>query len=447
MASPKRTKKQKTKKSKSRRVPKQQANPRPHPAGRVGAFFANLGPGLITGAADDDPSGISTYSVTGAAFGYMPLWTALFSFPLMAAVQLMCARLGLVTGRGLAGVVRRYYPRWVLWGACLLLIIANVFNIGADLGGMAEATEMMTGIKSIYWTPVYTLLIISLLFFSSYRLIARLFKWLTLVLFAYIVAAFLSQPDWRAVLSATFMPHVQWSGAFLATFVGILGTTISPYLFFWQASQEVEDERARGKLTLEQRQGATEEELSRARTDVFTGMFFSNLVMYFIILTTAATLHAHGKTDIKTAQEAAEALRPLAGEGAYLLFTLGIIGTGMLAVPVLAGSAAYAISEAEAWRGSLEARPKLARRFYAVIAVSMLLGLALDFVGFNAVKMLFYSAVLNGVLAAPLIVLVTLLTSNAEVMGARVSSLLLRVLGWVTAAIMTFAAIGMGVTL
>ena len=447
MANTKRIKKQKTKKSKSRRVPKQQATPRPHPAGRVGAFFANLGPGLITGAADDDPSGISTYSVTGAAFGYMPLWTALFSFPLMAAVQLMCARLGLVTGRGLAGVVRRYYPRWVLWGACLLLIIANVFNIGADLGGMAEATEMMTGIKSIYWTPVYTLLIISLLFFSSYRLIARLFKWLTLVLFAYIVTAFLSHPDWRAVLSATFIPHVQWSGTFLATFVGILGTTISPYLFFWQASQEVEDEKADGKLTLKQRQGSTDKELTRARTDVFTGMFFSNLVMYFIILTTAATLHAHGKTDIKTAQEAAEALRPLAGKGAYLLFTLGIIGTGMLGVPVLAGSAAYAITEAEAWRGSLEARPKLAPRFYTVVAVSMVLGLALDFVGFNAVKMLFYSAVLNGVLAAPLIVLVTLLTSNTKVMGTRVSSPLLRVLGWATAGIMTVAAIGMFVTL
>ena len=218
--------------------------PEPYSIGRVRRFFANLGPGLITGAADDDPSGISTYSVTGASFGYMPLWTALFSFPLMAAVQLMCARLGLVTGRGLAGVVRRNYPRPVLWGACALLVVANVFNIGADLGGMAEATEMMTGIKSHYWTPLYTILIISLLFFSSYRHIARIFKWLTLVLFAYIVAAFLARPDWGSVLGATFVPRVEWSSAFLATFVGILGTTISPYLFFWQASQEVEDERA-----------------------------------------------------------------------------------------------------------------------------------------------------------------------------------------------------------
>ncbi len=420
-------------------------SPPPH-GGRVRGFFSNLGPGLITGAADDDPSGISTYSVTGASFGYMPLWTALFSFPLMAAVQLMCARLGLVTGRGLAGVVRRHYPRPVLWGACALLIVANVFNIGADLGGMAEATQMMTGIKSYYWTPVYTLLILSLLFYSSYRQIARIFKWLTLILFAYVVAAFLAHPDWGAVLHATFIPRVEVSSAFLATFVGILGTTISPYLFFWQASQEVEDERAQGKVTVKQRQGATDDELRSARTDVFTGMFFSNLVMYFIILTTAATLHAHGKTHIETARQAAEALLPLAGKGAYLLFTLGLIGTGMLAVPVLAGSAAYAVSEARGWRGSLEDRPPLSRKFYAVITVSMGLGLVLDFVGLNAVKMLFYSAVLNGVLAAPLVVLVVLLTGRPEVMGEHVSSRSLRYLGWATAVIMAAAALGMFVT-
>ena len=423
------------------------AEPKPHSIGRVRRFFANLGPGLITGAADDDPSGISTYSVTGASFGYMPLWTALFSFPLMAAVQLMCARLGLVTGRGLAGVVRRNYPRPVLWGACALLVVANVFNIGADLGGMAEATEMMTGIKSHYWTPLYTILIISMLFFSSYRHIARIFKWLTLVLFAYIAAAFIARPDWGSVLSATFVPRVEWSSAFLATFVGILGTTISPYLFFWQASQEVEDERAQRRFTVEQREGATDEELRIARTDVLTGMFFSNLVMYFIILTTAATLNAHGQTNIETAREAAEALRPLAGNGAYLLFTLGLIGTGILAVPVLAGSAAYAVAEAKEWRGTLEDRPRLSRKFYAVVAVSMVLGLVLDFVGFNAVKMLFYSAVLNGVLAPPLVVLVVLLTSKPEVMGTRVSSRPLRYLGWATAAIMAAAAVGMFATM
>lgn len=415
--------------------------------GRVRRFLANLGPGLITGAADDDPSGISTYSVTGASFGYVPLWMAIFSFPLMVAVQLMCARLGLVTGRGLAGVVRIHYSRWVLWGACALLIVANVFNIGADLAGMAEATEMMTGIKAYYWTPVYALLIISLLFFSSYRLIARTFKWLTLVLFAYIVAAFLAKPDWHAILHATFVPHVEWTSAFLTTFVGILGTTISPYLFFWQASQEVEDDRAHGKITVEQREGATLAELRIARTDVLTGMFFSNLVMYFIILTTAATLHTHGHTNIETAKQAAEALRPIAGNGAYLLFTLGLIGTGMLAVPVLAGSTAYAVAEAKGWRGTLEDKPRLSQKFYAVIAFSMVLGLAIDFIGFTAVKMLFYSAVLNGLLAPPLIVLVVLLTSNPKVMGKCVSSRPLRYLGWATAVIMAAAGVGMFVTM
>jgi len=359
----------------------------------------------------------------------------------------MCARLGMVTGRGLAGVIRRYYPRWVLWGACLLLVVANVFNIGADLGGMAAATALVTGVRAVFWTPIFTAVIILVLIFSSYRLIAKIFKWLTLVLFSYILTAFLAKPDWGAVLRATFIPHVLWTSAFIAAFVGILGTTISPYLFFWQASQEVEEERAQGKTSVAQRKGATDEELRNARTDVLIGMFFSNLVMYFIILTTAATLHANGNTNIQTAQQAALALRPLVGQWAALLFTVGIIGTGMLAVPVLAGSAAYAIAEAEKWRGNLESRPNVGRRFYAVVGISMLLGLALDFVGFNAVKMLFYSAVLNGVLAPPLIVLVTLLTSNPKVMGKRVSSPLLRILGWTTAFIMTVAAIGMFLTL
>lgn len=421
--------------------------PQPHSTGPVTRFFSDLGPGLITGAADDDPSGISTYSVAGASFGYLTLWTALFSFPMMAAVQLMCARLGLVTGCGLAGIVRRHYPRPILWGACTLLIIGNVFNIGADLGGMGDATQMLTGIKSFYWTPLYALLIVALLFFSSYKQIARIFKWLTLVLFAYVIAAFLAHPDWWAVLRATFVPRVIWSSGFLATFVALLGTTISPYLFFWQASLEVEQQQAQDRSSNNKNpHRVSENELRIARTDVVTGMLFSNLVMFFIILTAAAILHAHGKTDIATAKDAAAALLPLAGKGAYLLFTLGIVGTGMLAVPVLAGSAAYAIAEAESWRGSLEARPRLAPRFYAVVAVSMLAGLALDFVGFDAVKMLFYSAVLNGVLAPPLIVLVTLLTCNPKLMGKHTSSPLLRGLGWLTAAVMTIAAIGMFLT-
>lgn len=411
--------------------------------GQVRRFFRGLGPGLITGAADDDPSGISTHSVTGAAFGYSQLWMAVFSFPLMTAVQLMCARLGMVTGRGLAGVVRRHYSRPILWGACLLLIVANVVNIGADLGGMGAATEMVTGIRAAIWTPFYAVLIVSMLFWTSYRHIAKVFKWLTLVLFAYVAAAFLARPDWGAVLRYTFIPHVEMTSAYLATVVGILGTTISPYLFFWQAAEAVEEERAMGRKTVAARKGATDRELREARTDVLTGMFFANVAMYFVILTTAATLHAHGHTDIETAQQAAEALRPLAGHGAYWLFTLGLIGTGMLGVPVLAGAGAYAISEAAHWPGSLEDRPSLAPKFYGVIAASVILGLALNFAGLNAVRMLFWAAVVNGVLAPPLIFLVVLLTSDPKVMGERTNSRGLALMGWVTAIIMSVASIAM----
>ncbi|MEO7142297.1 MAG: divalent metal cation transporter [Bryobacteraceae bacterium] len=407
--------------------------------GRFRRFFANLGPGLITGAADDDPSGISTYSVTGAGFGYTLLWTALFSFPLMAAIQMMCARLGMVTGLGLAGVVRARYPRWVLWGACSLLVTANIVNIGADLGGMASVTNLVTGVGALYWTPAYALLIAGLLFWSSYRTIARIFKWLTLALFAYIAAAFLSRPGWLAILRATLVPHIEWSSSYWATLVGILGTTISPYLFFWQAAQEVEEEVAMGRATVEQRKGATKREIRASRNDVLTGMFFSNLVMFFIILTSAATLHAHGKTTISTAREAAEALRPLAGDGAYWLFSLGLIGAGMLGVPVLAGSCAYAIAEAAGWVGSLDVHPPLAHGFYGVIAVAMGIGLGLNYAGLDAVKMLFWAAVLNGSLAPPLLVLVVLLTSRTDVMGEHSNGTLLRWLGWTCAIVMGIA--------
>ena len=426
-------------------LPRAKPNRRERPRDSRG-FFSGLGPGLITGAADDDPSGISTYSVTGAAFGYAPLWTAIFSFPLMTAVQMMCARLGMVTGQGLAGVIRSRYSKWVLWGACALLVAANTVNIGADLGGMAKVTEMVTGVNSVYWTPVYAGGIAAFLIWWSYSSVARIFKWLTLVLFAYIGAAFLAKPDWSAVLHSTLIPHIEMSGKYWATLVGIFGTTISPYLFFWQASQEVEEERKEGLVTIKQRKGATDAALRQSRNDVMTGMFFSNLIMYFIILTTAATLHAHGKTTIATAQDAAEALRPLAGRGAYWLFSLGLIGAGMLGVPVLAGSSAYAVAEASAWRGSLADRPRIGRKFYAVIAVGLALGLALDYTGFDAVSMLFWSAVLNGVLAPPLIVIVLLLTGSRAVMGARSNPLWLSVLGWITVVVMTAASVAMFAT-
>jgi NRAMP (natural resistance-associated macrophage protein)-like metal ion transporter len=416
----------------------------PNPSeGFVRRFFSKLGPGLISGAADDDPSGIATYSVTGATFGYGPLWTALFSFPLMVAVQLMCARLGMVTGRGLAAVIRHRYPRWVLWFACSVLIVANVINIGADLGGMGAATEMVTGVSALVWTPTYAVVIVLLLVVTTYRRMARVLKWLTLVLFAYVITAFIARPDWTQVLHATLVPDIQWSGAYLSVLVGILGTTISPYLFFWQAAEEVEEERSMGRTTLAQRKGATDEELRNSRTDVITGMLFSNFVMYFIILTTATTLHAHGLTHIETARQAAEALRPLAGDGAYWLFTLGLIGTGLLGVPVLAGSCAYAIAEARAWHGSLDAKPRIAPKFYTVLALAMALGLGLVYAGVPAVKMLFWSAVANGVLAPPLIVLIVLLTTDGAVMGKRVNPTWLRLLGWLCAIVMTAAAVCM----
>ena len=416
----------------------------PATQGGLQQFLQELGPGVITGAADDDPSGISTYSVAGATFGYTTLWTALLSFPLMAAVQFMCARLGMVTGCGLASVIRSRYPRWVLWLACSLVIVANVFNIGADLGGMADAMQMITGIRAYYWTPFFAIVIIVLLFRTSYRLMARIFKWLTLVLFAYVITAFLAHPNWRAVLLSTFIPHIEWSKAYISVLVAILGTTISPYLFFWQAAQEVEEDRDRGKMTVAQRKGSTNAEIRRAKRDVVTGMLLSNLVMYFLILTTAATLNAHGLKHIETARQAAEALRPLAGPGAYWLFTLGMIGTGMLAVPVLAGSCAYAIAEGANWKAaSLNLHPPVARKFYAIIGVSIAIGLALDFAGLNAITMLFWSAILNGLLAPPLVVMVVLLTSDKKVMGNRTNSRAMKWLGWTCAAVMTAAAAGL----
>ena len=409
-------------------------------AGQLRRFFSLLGPGLISGAADDDPSGISTYSVAGAQFGYAVLWTAWFTLPLVAAVQLMCARLAMVSGRGLGSLIAVRYPRWVLWPACALLVVANVINIGADLAGMAATSALVTGAKASYLAPLYAGLIFVLLARFSYRRTATIFKWMTLVLFAYVLSAFLARPDWKSVLHATVFPHLEWSADYWATLVAILGTTISPYLFFWQASEEVEEERAAGRASVKQRRGATDTELRDSRADVNTGMLFSNLIMYFIVLTTAATINVHGGGRIETAQQAAQALRPLAGEGAFLLFTLGIVGTGFLSVPVLAGSTAFAIGEAAGWHSSLSATPRTAPQFYGVLGITMLAGLGLAYSGFNVIAMLFWSAVLNGVLAPPLIVIVVLLSSQERIMGRRVSSRWLRSLGWLTAIIMTLAA-------
>ena len=408
-----------------------------------------LGPGLVTGAADDDPSGISTYSQAGAAFGYGTLWIALVSFPLMAAVQLMCARIGFVARRGLASVLREHYPQPVLWGACALLLLANTLNIAADLGGMAAGARLVTGWHAAFFVPVFAVLIVALLAFASYVWVARIFKWLTLVLFAYVIAAFLAHPRWGAVLRGTLVPHVTMSRAFLLTVVALLGTTISPYLFFWQASQEAEEVVAREHARAVPHDGparrprATWRALRAMRLDVVVGMFASNLVMYFIILTAGATLHAAGLTDVQTAEQAATALRPLAGPAASLLFTLGLIGTGMLGVPVLAGSGAYAVAEAAAWRRGMDETPRTAPHFYGLIALSMAVGIALTFTRINAIRLLFWSAVVNGLFAPPLIVLVLVVCNNRRIMRAHANDWSLNLLGGLAALAMGVAAVAL----
>ena len=404
-------------------------------------YFKLLGPGLVTGASDDDPSGITTYSMAGASLGYGMLWTAIATFPLMAAVQLICARIGLVTGRGLAGAVRRHYPRPFLYAACLLLLAANVFNIAADLAGMAEAARMLTGVPALVWVPLFGVAILVVTVYASYGALARWLKWLTGLLFAYVAAAFLAKPDWRAALAASVLPTFRWDALFVATLVGVLGTTISPYLFFWQASHEVEEEKAHGRRTAAQRRGASDHELRDARLDVNTGMFFSNLVMYFIILATASTLHRAGIQEIETAREAAEALRPLAGDAAYFLFAVGLIGAGFLAVPVLAGSASFAVAELFGWRSGLDLSPRRGRRFYLVFAYAMLGGMLLDLVQTSPIRMLFLAAVLNGILAPPLLVLVMLVSSNPNIMGERTNGPWLNILGWTATGLMTAAAV------
>ena len=411
--------------------------------GRVRGFLDTLGPGLITGAADDDPSGVATYSAAGAAFGFAMLWTAPVVLPLMASVQLVCARIGLVSGRGLAGVLRDCYPRWILWGACTLLVIANTVNIGADLGAMAAVGQMLTGVPSAWLVPAFAGLILALLVFASYRVMARVLKWLTLVLFAYVGAGLLARPDWGEVLRATVLPQPRFTREYVLTLVAILGTTISPYLFFWQADEEVEEEKAKGRLTVEARRGASPRALRAAAWDVGVGMTVSVVIFYFIVLTAGATLHAAGQTDVQTAEQAAQALRPLAGEAASLLFSIGIIGTGMLGVPVLAGSAALAVAEAEGWPSGMSEKPRAASRFYAVMAAALAAGMAMDYLGMNPIRMLFWSAVVNGVLAPPLLFVVLHVGSNRAAMGEQTTPPLLRALTLVTAVLMAAAAVAL----
>jgi NRAMP (natural resistance-associated macrophage protein)-like metal ion transporter len=406
---------------------------------RLRSFGRELGPGLITGAADDDPSGIATYSQAGAAFGYGLLWTTLITLPMMTAVQLMCARIGLVSQQGLASVVREHYSRFLLWIVCALLLFGNIVNIAADLGGMGAAAALATGVKSPLWVPLFTAGIIAFLVFSSYRFMTKVLKWLTLVLFAYVITAFLADPDWSAVLDGTFHPHFDMSREYLLTFLAILGTTISPYLFFWQAAQNVEQHNEVAAPGRPRR--ALERELRTAGRDVGAGMLISNLIMYFIILTAGSTLHPAGITTVNSAADAAAALEPLAGQGASLIFALGIMGTGMLGVPVLAGSAAYAVAEAGQWRRGMNRRPTQAHHFYIVIVLAMLIGMGLNFAGINPMRMLFGAAVVNGVLAPPLIVVILLICNNRKVMGEKRNGWLINAGGIAAATLMGAGAI------
>jgi NRAMP (natural resistance-associated macrophage protein)-like metal ion transporter len=405
-------------------------------------FFHALGPGLISGAADDDPSGIATYSIAGAQHGTALLWTALLTWPLMGAVQMMCARIGMVTGRGLAGTLRKRFPKWVILVATFALFAANTINIGADLAGMADATEMLTGLTSHWFVLIFGIAITYASISWRYEQIARVLKWLALVLIAYIIAGITIRPAWPQVLRATFLPALP-KGSETTTLVAILGTTISPYLFFWQSSQEVEEEKNHGRRRVIQRLGATPGEILDRKVDVATGTFFCNLVFYFIILTTGLTLHNSGQTHIETSRQAAEALRPFAGDFAALLFAAGVIGTGLLAVPTLAGSAAYAFAETLGWRQGLDERFSRAHSFYAVFIASMGIGIALDFLNVSPIKALFITAIINGVLAPFLLLGILIVACDRSIMQKQPSSMLSRVVVGSTIALMFGAVIGM----
>jgi len=410
---------------------------------KIKDLFKRLGPGFITGAADDDPSGIATYAQTGVKFGYGQLWTALFSFPFMTAVQEMCGRIGMVTGNGLSGILRKHYPRPVLAVSVTLLVIANTINIGADLGAMASATQMLFGLPFFFWLIMLTVLTLFLEIFVSYSQYAKFLKWLTFSLFAYIIVAFIIKQDWALVAYSTFVPSFTLSRDYLLNIVAILGTTISPYLFFWQADEEVEEEIVQHKITGigEGTPVVEERDLKGMRIDTILGMFFSNLVMFFIIMTSASTLKSQGITSIDTATQAAEALRPLAGDLTYLLFTVGILGVGLLAVPILAGSASYAIAEAVGWKSGLYRKFNDAHGFYGVIAVATLLGLIVNFLHIPPFKMLYYTAIFNGLAAPALLVMILLISNNKAIMGKHVNGPLSNVLGIIITVIMTVAGI------
>lgn len=408
-------------------------------------LYKALGPGFITGAADDDPSGIATYSHTGAQFGYSQLWTALFSFPFMTIVQEMCGRIGMVTGSGISGVIRKHYSKPILYTAVILLLSANTINIGANLGAMASSAQLLFNLPFTVWLIVIATFSLTLQIFVSYPKYAKFLKYLTLSLFAYIATAFVIKHDWQAIALSTLMPTIRLDENYLMNIVAILGTTISPYLFFWQADQEVEEEIEHHKIRSMGRgvPHVTKKDIFEMRLDTTVGMFFSNIVMWFIIVTTASTLYVNGIFSVETADQAAMILRPLAGELAYLLFALGIIGTGLLAIPILAGSGAYALGEALKWRVGLNKSFSQAHGFYIVIALATIVGVLVNFSHIPPFTMLYYTAIINGIVAPPLMVIIMLIGSNKNIMGKHYNSRFSNVAGWMITGLMSLASIGL----
>lgn len=407
-------------------------------------YWEALGPGLTTGASDDDPSGIATYSQTGAQYGFQLLWLSAFTFPLMATIQEMCARIGLMTGRGLAANIRAFFPKWVLYTCTILLFLANTFNIGADLGAMAQAANLLLpNISAPFLVVFFALLGLGMQIYVPYQKYSQYLKWLALILLSYVFSTLLINGlNWNQILSHLVIPSMNFDKDQIILVCGILGTTISPYLFFWQTSQEVEEAIMQGKTSIAQRKAEiADSQIKDMRLDVWSGMFLSNLVMFFIITACAATLNATGLTEIKTASDAAEALRPLAGNGTYYLFAIGIIGTGLLAIPVLAGSASYAIAESFGWKEGLHRQLKGAYAFYGLIILSTLIGLGLNFVGLDPIKALIYSAVANGLVAPIVLVLIVILSSNKKIMNGRANSKFTTIMGWIITSLMIIAGI------
>jgi NRAMP (natural resistance-associated macrophage protein)-like metal ion transporter len=442
------TRKAKTKPKDRKKAADQKPAPkaeRPKPF-RFKDFLKSLGPGLITGASDDDPSGIGTYSQAGAQLGYGIGWTMLLTFPLMAAIQEISARVGRVTGRGIAGNVCRHYSTTLLNVVVALLFIANTINIAADLGAMADATKLLIGGPGIVYVLLFGVTSVAAQIFFDYKRYVAVLKWLTLCLFAYVGALAVAHVHWGEALTGILVPRLTWSAEYLTTIVAIFGTTISPYLFFWQASQEAEDQRVDTKKQplIEKHYGA-QREFHRIRADTIVGMAFSNLIALSIIITAAATLHASGKTDIQTSAQAAEALKPIAGVFAEWIFALGIVGTGLLAIPVLAGATAYAVGEGRRWPVGLARKPKEAAAFYAVLALSAGIGIALNFTSINPISALFWSAVINGVLAVPVMILLMIMARRKDVMDRFVIGGPLYWLGWLSTAAMALSVIAMGV--